>query len=237
MRLAYSSSCGLLSLVLSFCPWTVFAEESNELSVPTWRVQARAFGSESGQSLGVYHRLGDNWDWGVEVGTDFSDSESDEDQLDTFQDGTSAQGSFDRESESLFIDVDFDLRHWGKLRDKLSWFWGPRVGGGYDRFEETFQRFNLDGEVRQSVNQFDTNAYFVNAGFIVGADLELLKNLSTTFALLPVSFEYRWSDRDASGFDLLDGALLERSESDEDINFFQVDTQLFPTIYLALTID
>ena len=231
MRLGFSSSCGLLSLLLSACPWAAFGEETNELSLPTWRVQAGLFDSSSGQSLGVYHRLSTSWDWGFEVGTDFAGSDNDQDRVQTSSDGTFNQDNSSFERDFFQIDVDLDLRHWGKLQERLSWFLGPRFGGSFATNSDQFRR---EGQL---LDEIEGKSYSTSAGFTVGADFQLLDRLSTTLALLPVSFVYRWSDRDQTRLEVVDGVIQGHEESDEDINSFEVQTSFTPTIYLTLAIN
>ena len=237
MRLGSSSTCGYLSLVFLAFPWTAWGEETSEQRIPTWRVQATALNFSSGQSLGVYHRLNESWDWGLEIGADFSESETDRDRVDTLGDGSFGQDGSVSEQDSFLVNLDVDLRHWSKLREKLSWFWGPRLGGSYSNSQDTFRTEDLDDNFRQFVSEGESNGFGAAAGFIVGADLILLDGLSATFALNPVRLGYRWTDRDERSSETVDGIVQRTSETDEDLSSFEADIDLFPSLYLTLMID
>ncbi|HET9886974.1 MAG TPA: hypothetical protein VFR10_05630, partial [bacterium] len=128
---------------MSAAPGLAFAEETSEPTIPTWRVQAGAFSSGFGQSLGIYHRLSRRWDCGFEVSTHYQEAEHESDEATTFPDGESIQRQEDRDNDDISVSLDFDLRRWSQLREKLGWFWGPRVGGGYGKSNTAFHTFDV----------------------------------------------------------------------------------------------
>jgi hypothetical protein len=228
----------LLSLLLSACPWAAFAEETTEQAIPTWRVQAGAFSSGFGQSLGVYHRMSRRWDCGFEVSTHYQESKNESDEVGSFSGGEPFQRQEHRDNDDFFVNLDFDFRHWSQLREKLGWFWGPRVGGGYGNSNTAIHTFDVvSGESRVRTNEYDSEYYSASAAFLIGADLVLLKGLSATFALQPVTLEYRWEDQDQTSSEMIDGIIMNSSQSDGDENRIHVDTDFFPAIYLTLAID
>lgn len=60
-------------LLGSFCT-TTLAEEPADQLLPTWRIQGSLF-SGFGSALGVYRGLSNRWDVGLELSTDFSNSD------------------------------------------------------------------------------------------------------------------------------------------------------------------
>jgi hypothetical protein len=156
-------------------------------------------------------------------------------------DGSFSQGTFARDFESFDLNVALELRRWARLRDKLAWFFGPRLGGGYFQNTQSYESRDIVGEGfsqqdRRRIDESDSQSFSTNVGFVIGADLELLRGLSVAFALRPAEVLYRWTDRDGERVFIINGVVQENTRSDGDSRGFDVDTNLFPNIYLALSI-
>jgi len=232
------SSTGLLSLALlaSFGS-TASAEETGELGLPVWRFQGTIFNSGFGQSLGVYHRLGSRWDAGLELSTDLSNEDDEDDSVESSSDGEVNERHSTRDSDSYDVRLGIEARRWGRIQDKLAWFIGPRIGGRFSWFSSNTESSSMFGtELQHRVEENESRTYTASSAITIGADLQLLKGLSATFILLPIEVSYFWSDRDNGSVTVFNGETLTQ-DADSDMKGFNVDTDLIPSIYLGLSID
>lgn len=237
MRLRSAPAICVLAVLasLGLCDAGRADDVSPQKALPKWRLRASAF-SDGGNALGVYRRVGQRWDLGVQAAVSLHDREGDaERKYDGVSDRDSRRYLEDDSREGVSIDL--DLRRWSAARDRVRWFMGPRVGVGVDHWISSYETVEEPPGDRQR-REYESDEFRIHTHLVLGGDLELLSRLSVAFALRPFRFNYSWIDRTEKEIyeAVIEGDSYSTREDGED-NGWTITTRLDPSIYLTLGID
>lgn len=159
--------------------------ETESLIIPKWRLSVRAFPHHYYDHLilGIYYRVGDRYDLGISVDGDIDlgirQRSSKSDDPDFHPSG------YNYDEERYDIRLSADLRRWGRVSDRTSWYWGGRLSGGYTYNED------VDAYTESSSSWASRNRT-IGVSIVMGADLQLIDHLSVSFGLAPLLASYNW---------------------------------------------
>ncbi len=230
-----------LALPLTLLVTTTFvsapagAQSSGRL--PKWRLMAGVLTSDADPDVGIYRRIADRWDFGLQVGGSLSTYNRDDDaEAQQTQRTISTVG--ERSASRVDISLHSELRRWSPRTAALATFYGFRFSVSYadGESEDDETQTSHGGTVDlTNLEEFRRTSETVGTGFslLLGADLTLIPHLSVTVLVTPLSAATLWSlDRqrtreDSYGDDERTSA--EYSERSYDISF-----DLRPAVYLTL---
>jgi hypothetical protein len=147
--------------------------------IPKWRLSVLALAQSTSYRpmLGVYYRVGGRTDLGLSIDSNINilDRENENDD--------SGRGL---DAETYDFTASTDLRRWGRINDRVCWYWGGRLSGGYTHSESKDSYGNRRRE-------YIRHERMVGMSFVIGADLKLLDHLSGSVSFVPIQGKYAWN--------------------------------------------
>lgn len=166
-------------------------------ALPTWRLEADPFNQYGSYSLGVYRRIGAQWDLGLRFATGVGDRNGQGIATSERWDVPTVTSELTRRN-SFSLGVTVQARTWYPLGRRVAFFLGPQVSyrygsvtSGEGRLTERDARVDVI-----NVQSMDERTQRWGTGLALGGDLILLPRLSISIALLPVSYSYAFGHRD-----------------------------------------
>ncbi len=202
--------------------------------VPKWRISVRTFDNYDGALLGVYRRLGECTDLGINIDADLDASDEESDMVWNYGDHQQAHGEGDNGGVSVALGA--ELRRWRHVTQRLSWYAGVRLTGEYSHDNTEF----VDGELLDTgLAEFRESQEFRDLRFSVGlgtgVDVALMRHLSATFALFPISVSGVWSKATSTALWIKPGEPENEQRAVRETNHrFSLDTQLGAAVYLSV---
>lgn len=196
-------------------------DESAPPLVPKWRLSVVALAQNDSYRpmLGVYHRVGERYDLGLSIDSAVSFYDREPRSADY---GNYADEAYDFTASS-------DLRRWNRINDRISWYWGGRMSGGYTYDESK----SSNSSIRSKSTLHNRMA---GMSFVIGADLELLHHLSVSVSFVPIQCKYQWNKRERLlVHEATEDTEETRSTITEEWDTFSVWTRPNSAAYLSLT--
>jgi hypothetical protein len=216
----------------------------SDQTIPKWKFYTNAFYSAE-PAVGLYRRVGDQWDLGLQLSGSFATSDDDEKAYDrTIEDSVTdrldiadSEHSRDRFSGA----VTTELRRWNQRSKKLSLFYGLRVRFWHirDEVESIYtrerERVTYDEEWQTEYKDEDSGRGF-GVWPVTGVDVRLLDHVSAAVVLTPIGVGLNWWDRSYYRIE----HYLNRSErtdlrdSRDDESETAFSWNLVPKLYLSI---
>lgn len=166
-------------------------------ALPAWRIEVDPFNQYGSYSLGLYRRIDEGWDLGLQFATGVSDR-----NLQSVVEGESQETpyvTYGRDGQNTFsLGVTLQARAWYPLGGRAALFLGPQATyryqsatSGSGRLEST----NFEDVINLVADDRQTQTW--GTGLTMGGDLILLPRLSVSVAFIPISYSYSWGDRDS----------------------------------------
>lgn len=207
-------------------------------ALPKWRIGAGIYSYSGAPSVAAHRRISERCDLGLQVATTLQagTAERDAEERGYGADYSSDDGDSDGGGSSLTLSG--ELRRWRPLARHLAWFGGLRLVATYDhdRAEETYFS-DSESHWTRSRREVDTDYLSLGAALTLGADLELMRRLSATFALTPLTLSYAWRHSEGTAVQTRSDRQDELVRSDEDWDrAFTLKTSLSAQVYLTLSL-
>lgn len=229
MSVTRSAGLALFLAVLLAGP-TVAGEPPFSVSLPGWRMQARPYPAWNDMSVGVYRRLSEHWDAGLQLASNFRSQDLELDHWATEDNGVAMEV---RDSHEFDLTGYLEFRRWTPFRSGLAAFVGPQIAVGHHTgwWVESSENLPYQGESYRELAE-----YSIGMGPVLGADLRLLSHLSISMSVRPLFVAYGWGTSHETAWSVEDPLQPARtSESTTKQDSFSVDTTLLPQAYLTVT--
>jgi hypothetical protein len=195
--------------------------------IPKWRFAVKTFpyNYSNNPMYGVYRRVGDRTDLGLQIdfGATFSDGESTQESLEGVVERKTDEQDGVRHNVSVYI----DFRRWSRVSDRISWYLGARPGSGYSYRES--ERIDTDTKYVES-----TEHEFLGLWITAGAEVRLLENVSVSASFQPFGIENEWYEYEMTRDEYDDGQLVGRNRTVKENTDFEIDAHLRPAAYLSI---
>ena len=193
--------------------------------LPDWRLYTEVI-RYTEPSIGVYRRISEKWDFGMQFTGRISTEDDDAEREGTREDDSSTDTGFYRdetdEYDQFYLSVRSEARRWTRPAKRLSIFHGAR-------FTYTHNRRTRDGltvrtEEPDVLNSQSTHVYTnettsdeIAFSPVMGVDVHLVKYLSAVVSMVPVSFGMAWRDYEDTRIDHYTSDVLDREDVDRRI--------------------
>jgi hypothetical protein len=173
------------------------AAAARSFALPTWRIEADPFNQYGSYSLGVYRRIDEGWDLGLQFATGVGDRNTR-----SVVEGESREApyvTYEREGHNTFsLGATLQARTWYPLGGRAAFFLGPQVTYRYQSTTiggARLQTTDFEDVIRLVRDDGQTQTW--GTGLTLGGDLILLPRLSVSIAFMPISYSYSWGDHDS----------------------------------------
>lgn len=249
MRLCALGFLVALVLCLVIAGHAASSNESREQDgsgeiVPKWRFNT-AFIWSYDPAVGIYRRVGRNWDLGLQLSGRISTSDTEDEDFGRriLNSETDWEDFEERDSETnrYSFAAATELRRWKEKSRKLSLFYGLRLKFSYNKTEEyrRYDRIRVESgpdEIRMQESRTDRKTTGLGMAPLMGVDVGLLSHISAAIILAPVGFGISWVDRDEYRiYSYVDGATrTEIFDAVSDHGETSLAWEFSPKLYLSV---